>query len=556
MSKIAKVVKEERSDKVYNKEMTAKKAVVNHMNGISYEVNPLLTLKMITASSIFGEPQYYRQGAFAEKNTFDDGLNGLSSLFSKYAVLLLELTSTQKPTSQIMEEAVDAALDYDFGGTLAWALELRQNYNMRLNPQVIMVRAASHPARQAYTASNPGVFADYQQKVMMRADEPASQFAYYLFKNKGIQHLPNLLKKSWAKRISYMTRYEFGKYKNKGLGLIDVIRVSHAKGELVDELVRTGTIVTSENEKTWEHLKASGKKWDEIVTAIKLPHMALLRNLRGIFTEIKDTQLMTRLLGELKSGVKKGKQFPFAYKTAADVVEQCKEIEPSEKGLINQALNDCVDISAAEMPKLKGKTACLSDNSGSAHGSFTSEFGKVSVADIGNLSSVITARNSDEGHVGIFGDELVMMEVHANDAIIDKAKEADKIGKTVGGGTENGVWLFFDKALREKEHWDNIFIYSDMQAGHGGLYGRDEDEYKEFVCNRRYIDVAKLIDTYRKRVNPKVNVFCVQTAGYTNTLVPEYGYRTNILYGWTGKELIFADKMNQLWDEYDANQNN
>ena len=52
-------------------------------------------------------------------------------------------------------------------------------------------------------------------------------------------------------------------------------------------------------------------------------------------------------------------------------------------------------------------------------------------------------------------------------------------------------------------------------------------------------------------MNPKVNVYSVQTAGYDNSLVPQYSYRTTILYGWTGKELIFADTMNKLWDEFD-----
>jgi hypothetical protein len=61
----------------------------------------------------------------------------------------------------------------------------------------------------------------------------------------------------------------------------------------------------------------------------------------------------------------------------------------------------------------------------------------------------------------------------------------------------------------------------------------------------------KLIDKYRKEVNPKVNVYTVQTAGYDNVLVPENCYRTSILYGWTGKELVYADAINKFWDEFD-----
>lgn len=212
-----------------------------------------------------------------------------------------------------------------------------------------------------------------------------------------------------------------------------------------------------------------------------------------------------------------------------------------------------MDIACGNMPRLKGRTMCLSDNSGSAWGTFNSEYGSVHVAEIGNLSSVITAKNSDEGYVGVFGDKLKTMPISKRNGILTQAKEVTKLGKTVGGGTENGIWLFFKQAIDNKEHWDNIFIYSDMQAGHGGLYGygHDEEEYKRRGFGfGHYIDVAKLIEEYRK-INPNVNVYCIQTAGYNNVLVPEYGYRTNIFYGWTGKELLFADAMNRFWDEKD-----
>ena len=80
-----------------------------------------------------------------------------------------------------------------------------------------------------------------------------------------------------------------------------------------------------------------------------------------------------------------------------------------------------------------------------------------------------------------------------------------------------------------------------MQAGHGGLYGLNFQDYQAFRCKGHYIDVARLIEAYRQEVNPRVNVYCIQTAGYNNVAVPENGYRTTVLYGWTGKELVYAD---------------
>lgn len=66
-----------------------------------------------------------------------------------------------------------------------------------------------------------------------------------------------------------------------------------------------------------------------------------------------------------------------------------------------------------------------------------------------------------------------------------------------------------------------------------------------------YINVFKLVKDYRAYVNSKVNVFSVQTAGYSDMVLPNYAYRVNLLYGWTGKEAQFAKAVIDLWDEAD-----
>ncbi|MBR3949531.1 MAG: hypothetical protein IKJ84_02535 [Oscillospiraceae bacterium] len=520
--------------------------VTNYMGSGSYELSPLETLKMVSASSILGEPQYYRDGNNGEPYLMRDGVFRVDPLFRAYALLDWQLQG--KTTSQVMETLIDRALDQNFGGVLDWAVVLRREYLMRLNPQVIMVRAAMHPKRAAFTEAHPGVFAKTNDIVMSRADEPASQLAYYLDKQGSKASIPNILKRSWAQRIGRMTPYELFKYRNRGLGLVDTIRISHAKGTYVDELMRTGTVSVEENSRTWESMRSAGMSWREILTSTKVGHMALLRNLRGIFTEIDDPEFCEKMLQQLKKGVPGGKQFPFRYQSAMNAVN-----DPAvhHRPQIMAALEECMDIACANMPRLSGKTMCLSDNSGSAWGCFNSEYGIVTVANIDNLSSVITARNSDEGYVGVFGDRLTEIPVEKCNSILSQARKADWQGRTMGMATENGVWLFFDKAIRCHEHWDNIFIYSDMQAGHGGLYGLDCTQYRDYCCRGNCIDVALLIDTYRRQVNPKVNIYCIQTAGYNNVLIPENGYRTTVLYGWTGKELVYADAMNRFWDDVD-----
>ena len=551
MSKMTKVVKEQRNG---NKE----KAVVNFMGGVSFELNPLDTLKMVSSSSIFGEPQYYRDGAFAEKSVMKDSIFKVNPAFEKYIVGTMDKYKGMK-TSTLMEKAIDDALKFDYLATLEWAKTLRNEYKMRLNPQIIMVRAAMlKDERIAFTKENPSLFSEINQEVMSRADDVISQVTYWLYVKGNKKGIPNLLKRSWAKKVASLSRYEVNKYKNKGIGLVDTVRICHANNDIIDELMTTGTLVMPEEDKTWETLRAGGDNWLTIIDKIKIPHMALLRNLRGIFTEISDYETCDKIMGWLEKGVLKGKQFPFRYMSASKAVEH-SDIHNKQRVL--DGLEDCLDIACANLPRLKGNNAFLSDNSGSAWGACTSEYGTVTVAEIGNLSATIGAANSDKGTVVLFGDRMIKKEISKRQGILEQAKTMSKVdSRKVGGSTENGVWLFFEEALEKNIVYDNIFIYSDMQAGHGGLYGTRDCYVKYskegFALRGTYIDVAKLISTYRSKVNPKVNVYCIQTAGYNNVLVPENGYRTNILYGWTGKELVYADMMNKFWDEIDARKEN
>lgn len=544
MSKISKKV----SSMTEMNKLRPDEIVENFMGGDSYKFNPIDTLKMIAASSIFGEPAYYRKdvkdGIFSWEKNFSD----------EFSKMIFE-PMDGKSTSEIFTESIDAALDYDFEATLNLAVELRETYNMRLNPQIIMVRASIHPKREEFTSKNPGKFAEIESKVMSRADEPMSQLAYYMFLNNGNKNkIPTILKKSISKKLSSLSKYEVNKYKNHEIGMINAVRISHANSEVLNELMKNGSVKVDESEETWEQKKSAGASWKEILETTKLGHMAILKNLRNIFTEISDDDICNKVLENLKAGVLKGKQFPFRYYAAYKMIEKA---DINHKAKVLDTLEECIDISIENMPKLKGKTMALSDNSGSAWNAFTSEYGTTTIAEIDNLSSVLIAKCSEEGIVGKFGDELKKYNIKKRDGVLSQTEKVNEHeGADVGLSTEGGIWKFFKEAIDKKIVYDNIFIFSDCQAGNGGLYGTPEDvkEYsKDFSCDdisaSGYINVFKLIQEYRKKVNSKVNCFSVQTGGYDNCLVPQYSYRTAMLTGWTGKEAVFANEINKFWDE-------
>lgn len=555
MSRISKAVKKEDVRRREDKELRTSEIVENFMGGESYKINPINTLRMIAASSIFGEASYYRSnvhdGLFKYHEDFSDDF--ADTYFSSF---------DGKTTTQIFEEAIDDALSYDFGKTLELAVTLRTVYNMRLNPQVIMVRASMHKDRAKWSEQNAGEFARINKLVMSRADEPATQVAYYMYSNKSKANMPSILKRSIANKLSGLNKYQVNKYKNAEIGMIDTARIVHASSDVLNELMKTGTVkIEDTSEMTWEQKRSNGMSWGEIIKTTNMGHMAMLRNLRNVFKEVDDPEVCRVYLEKLKSGVLDGKQFPFRYYSAYQAVKNAGS-DIHFEALILDCLEECIDISIANMPKLPGKTMCLSDNSASAWGDFRSEYGTVTVAHIDNLSSVIAAMASDEGYVGKFGDKLKKFPISKRNGALKQAEEISANGSNdVGGATEGGIWEFFNNAIKNKEHFDNIFIFSDEQAGTGGLYGtsKQEKEYKkEYGVHNIYrerINVYKLVKEYRK-VNPNVNVFSVQTAGYNNVLLPEMSYRTALLTGWTGKEMMFAEDYINIWNDIEGKNNN
>ena len=516
MSKFSRFTKKSEADYAKHKN----EQIVNFMDGISYKTNPLLELEMVAASAIFGEKSYYKKDGVENKE-----LNTTTSTFIK---------------------ACDNALSYDFKGVLELAKKLRYEYNMRLNPALIMVRAVMHEGRKAFNEENKAFMRACIEEVINIPTDIWNQFELWMFFNESKNKLPSILKRAWADKLNSTKKYQLAKYKTKAK-IIDLVRICHAHSEDIDELMKSGTIEVTDEESTWEKLRSEGKSWTEILEGTYIPHMALLKNLRGIASEVSDNTLK-QVLELLESGVEKGKQFPFRYWSALNAIKTSYPRVPNE-GLIEESLNRCLDKAMSNFPKLKGKTICLSDNSGSAWGALTTEYGSVKVAEIDNLSSVMTAINSDEGYVGIFGDRLEIESVNKRDGVLSQLdKIQSKHSHNIGGSTENGIWLFLDEAIKKKIHWDNIFIYSDMQAGHGGLYGLNSRDYSEYTINGHYIDVLKLVQEYRRKVNPKVNVFSVQTAGYDNSVLPENEYRTSILTGWTGKETIYAQALIDIWN--------
>jgi hypothetical protein len=512
----------------------------NFMDGASYDVNdPLVRLRMVAASCFFGEPMYYHRDAADRRPVRSRGAGVLSNAELSHLNAMLGALDPREQRSmspsQVVETAIDAALNHDAEATLEEAVRLRNEDHVRTTPQVILVRAAHHPKVRG--SSLLGVYA---QQILKRADEPAVALAYQL--ERYGRPIPNALKRAFRARLNRASAYELAKYtlSNKSAKTVDVVRLVHPKGDAVTKLVKGA--LSNENA-TWEAIiskeGSTTQSWTK--AAAVMGHLALLRNLRNFLTHDVSANAFVPRLVDSAAG---SQVMPFRYASAYFALAGLGGHRAI--GRVKDALATCLDLSLGDMPRLSGRVVSLADNSGSAQGTTTSSMGSMKMSTIGNLSSILAARLGDEGSVGVFGDTLEWLTLRRQENVFSALARAEAMARNIGGSTENGIWLFFDRAIRERQHVDHLFVYSDMQAGHGGLYGTNAQAYANYTVRGHYIDVAKLVREYRRQVNPKVMVYLVQIAGYPDTLVPDTYDRTFILGGWGEGLLRYAARMASL----------
>jgi hypothetical protein len=504
----------------------------NFMGGDSFSITPLRRLETMAASCFFGEPMYYAGQRSRQRLTGERASDSLKLSTAQIKILNDELNLIDPEYAELralkpnerMERAIDEALAYDFEGTLKVAIRLRSEAHIRVTPQVIVVRAAHHA-----NAKGNARFGELALAVIQRMDEPATQLAYQLaaFGRK----VPTRLKRLWAKALEGASEFQLAKYKleAKTVKTVDVVNLCHANSPAIDKLMR-GELQLGNDHETWESIVSAGGSFDQAFPV--MGHMALLRNLRNLCEKSSVDQ---REIGEKLLATRQGaRQLPFRYWSAYQALNEAKAAKKSLLGDVERCMDEALD----QLPKFSGRVISICDNSGSAQNAFSSEYGSVKVSTIANLTGAMTALLADEGEVGIFGDRLKTLKVTKNQSIFDIVEQMEKNAKGIGQGTEHGIWLFWDKAIQQKIHYDAVFVYSDMQAGHGGLYGTGG--YAEYRWGHNHINVPKLIAKYRQEVNQDVKVFLVQVAGYEDTIMPEQYKNTYILGGWSDAVLRYA----------------
>lgn len=506
------------------------------------KLNSLELLKIISLSTLLNEPDY-----LSDKN--NDGIFNVNDFIQNISIL--PETYSNKKVSEVMEQLIINSLSYDYLETIKWALVLRQKFNRKLTPLVIMVEAAIHPNRVPFNETNPGEFSNINLQIMSYPEDPIIQYKYYLKKNGKPNNLPNILKRNWAKKLETLTAYDLSKYNNDEYKIIDTIKICHAKSPEINELIQTGNIKIPHEFKTWKNLRANGYDWNDILEMMQISNNSIMMNLKEILNEVDDEGKIRPLLRELKRNVRDENHLPYRYYSAINSI--INEDNLFNKDITIRTLKKCLEDATDLLPIIKGKTICLSDNSSSCNNELNFSYGNFKIYEINNLISLILAKNSEEGYLAKFNDKLDIFEISNEVDIIETSRELNENTESL---TEDGLWLFLSNAIYQKEQWDNIIVFSDKQAAYCELSTIHQLANSKEVNFNDNINVIKIINEYRNKVNPKVNVFFVKMNPYKHTMLPENGYRTSIINGWNGKEIKYIKEINKYWDKFDEENKN
>ena len=390
------------------------------------------------------------------------------------------------------------------------AIYARNEFGMRSISHVVAGEIAKHVKGKEWTKR-------FFDKVVFRVDDITEILSYYMGEYK--KPLPNSLKKGLAKAFDKFSPYQLAKYRGEGkqLSLVDAVNLLHPKPfngneEALKQLVN-GELVSKD---TWESEltkagqnaenaedKAEKKKdvWVKLIKEKKIGYFALLRNLRNILEQAPEivpeaiTMLTDRKL------IKKSLVLPFRFATAVNEISKTS-FEGSRA--VVMALNEALDISVDNVPKLDGKTLVVLDVSGSMGGGWYSAKDGKSPAEIGGLFSAILVKSNDADFM-TFDTRGVYQTMNPMDSTLTLANNINYRG----GGTD--FRLPFTTANKA---YDRIIILSDMQGWVG--YHSPQEVYRQYKSRHNCDPHVYMFDLqgYGSLQLPERNVYCL--AGFSD----------------------------------------
>lgn len=418
----------------------------------------------------------------------------------------------------------------------------------------------------------------FYNKIIMRPDDMSEILGCYAALNdknpKKLRGISSAIKKGFKTALEGLDPYRIDKYKmdSRVITMVDLVNLFHPKGNQANKMafqyliegrslsgLYESKILEKEMSKAGQDKKDNKEKKEALGDAIRdvvsnvkgMPIFNMVRNLVNIIKYAPDQigEVCRQLTIEEK--VLNSKMLPFRFASAFKEVENMgtdgsdndivfesdkkrAKLTARNKYKILDALEKAITISCKNLPVLEGRSAILIDHSGSVRGdmggaSEVSAFSKTNTAVIGNLFGCMIASVLPDVFIGMFGDKLINYEYDRSRGVLWNNKKSFTAGGECGGATENGLFAFLEKCVKDKIKVDNLYVISDMQIGDG------ESIVWEKSSNYEYGKFAELLKGFKK-VNPNCKIVSISIQGYGS----EMFYRgSNILNiaGWS--ESIF-----------------
>jgi len=123
---------------------------------------------------------------------------------------------------------------------------------------------------------------------------------------------------------------------------------------------------------------------------------------------------------------------------------------------------------------------------------------------------------------------LISVPMDRKIGLLEFNKKSFTKGGSCGGGTENGLYIFLDDAIRNKTKVDNLVIFSDMVIGKGGDGGWDNS-------SRAGLGTFQTLFKKFKAVNPQCNTVCVNMRATSGKSVFNKALNVTEVAGWSDK---------------------
>lgn len=430
----------------------------------------------------------------------------------------------------------------------------------------------------------------FYNKIVVRADDMSEILSCYATLNKmdlkSISKIPNSIKKGFKGALERLDPYQIDKYKMKrrNVTLVDLVRLFHPHATqknaeaykrllegksladlyetkiLEKEMTKAGQV--TKNASDAEKVEAKREAITSVIDNVKgMPIMNLLRNLRNIILYAPDKVDDACAQLRIQNKIVNSRLLPFRFATAYEEIENMKynasEIKEGasdkitfesdiktqiiDKSTFNElkakvlnAIEDALELSCLNIPKLEGKTVILIDDSGSMRGdrggsSRVSAFSNTNTSMIGHLFATMFAWKQDDVYIGLFGDRLIQVPVKRDMKMLDFNKYSYKLGEKCGASTEAGIYDFFRTVIDEKIKVNNIVIFSDCQIGERNY---DFTSWYGTSHSDRGGHFHELFKEFRK-INPTATVTVCNLRQYGGTSVFDKSQRINNIAGWS-----------------------